>query len=243
MNIPTHVGFILDGNGRWAKERGLKRSEGHKAGFDNLNSLCKYIINKGVKVLSVYAFSTENFNRSEEEVNYLMRLFVKGFKQYRKDLMEENIKVVFSGIREHPLPKDVIKEIEETEEYTKNNTRGIFNVCVNYDGQMEIVDATKKIIEDVKNGELKETDVDKNVFNRYLYQNLAPIDLLIRTSGEYRLSGFMLWQSTYAEFYFPEIHFPAFTTKDFDDALEVYNNRDRRFGGIKEKSETNEEKK
>lgn len=235
MNIPNHVAFILDGNGRWAKERGMTRSEGHQAGFDNLYELCKYIINKGVKVFSVYAFSVENFKRSKQEVDFLMSLFIKGFKKYETEMNKENIKIVFSGIRNAPLPKGVIKVIEEVEENTKNNTKGIFNICINYDSQCEIIDATKKIVEDIKNGKLVSDDITKEVFNSYLYQDLPPIDLLIRTSGEYRLSGFMLWQASYAEFYFPKIHFPEFKCEDFDEAIKVYNKRDRRFGGIKEK--------
>lgn len=240
MNIPNHVAFILDGNGRWAKERGMTRSEGHQAGYENLYNLCKYIINKGVKVFSIYAFSTENFKRSKKEVEYLMNLFTKAFKKYEKEMNKESIKIVFSGIRTSPLPKDVIKMMEKVEENTKNNTKGIFNICINYDSQCEILDATKKIIEDVKSGKLNTDDITKEVFNSYLYQNLPPIDLLIRTSGENRLSGFMLWQASYAEFYFPKIHFPAFKCEDFDEALEVYNKRDRRFGGIKEKENNNE---
>lgn len=235
MKIPNHVGFILDGNGRWAQDRGLTRSEGHQEGFDNLQELSKYIFSKGVKVLSVYAFSTENFKRSKQEVDFLMNLFVKGFKKHEKELNKENIKIVFSGIRKSPLPDNVIKVIEEVEESTKNNTAGIFNICVNYDSQWEIVDATKKIIKDVEAGNLNVEEIDKETVNSYMYNNLPPIDLLIRTSGENRLSGFMLWQASYAEFYFPEIHFPAFKAQDFDRALEVYNGRDRRFGGINEK--------
>lgn len=237
MQIPNHVAFILDGNGRWAKERGLSRSEGHKAGFENLNELAKYIFNKGVKVLSVYAFSVENFKRSKEEVNFLMDLFVKGFKKYSKTLKEDNIKIVFSGKREFPLPEKVIKVMNEVEEETKFNTGGIFNICVNYDSQYEIVDATKRIIDDVSKCLLTKDDITKEVFNSYLYQDLPPVDLLIRTSGENRLSGFMLYQVSYAEFYFPNIYFPAFSKDDFDSAIKEYNKRDRRFGAIKEKSE------
>ena len=239
MKVPNHVAFILDGNGRWAQSRGLTRSEGHQAGFENLQELCKYVFDKGVKVFSVYAFSVENFKRSKQEVDFLMNLFVKKFKSYGKELNKENIKVVFSGIRKAPLPESVIKIIGEVEESTKDNTKGIFNICINYDSQWEIVDAKKKIVQDVANGKLTEDEITKEVFNSYLYQDLPPIDLLIRTSGENRLSGFMLWQASYAEFYFPMIHFPAFKNEDFDEALEVYNNRDRRFGGINEKKTNN----
>ena len=232
MNIPKHVGFILDGNGRWAKEQGLTRSEGHQAGFDNLTDLSKYIFNQGVEVLSVYAFSTENFKRSKAEVDFLMNLFVSGFKKYADELKKNDIKIVFSGRRAEPLPSKVIKVIEEVEEITKDCQKGIFNICVNYGSHAEIVDAVKSIINDG----VKAEDINEELFNKYLYQELPPIDLLIRTSGELRISNFMMWQAAYAEFYFPNIYFPAFKPKDFDKAIELYNNRDRRFGGIKEES-------
>ncbi len=229
MKIPKHVAFILDGNGRWAKERGLKRSAGHEEGFKNLRSLCKYILSKNVEILSVYAFSCENFKRSKEEVDYLMNLFIRGIKSYSDELHKEGIKVIFSGIRKEPLPKNVIKSMSDMEEKTKNNTKGIFNICINYDGQAEIVDATNQIISDVKAGIINEP-ITKEVFNKYLYQDLPPVDLVIRTSGESRISGFMLWQSSYAELYFPTKYFPDFKEKDFDKALEDYNKRERRFG-------------
>lgn len=230
MKMPNHVGFILDGNGRWAKERGLSRSEGHQEGFENLKELSKYIFNRGVKILSVYAFSTENFKRSKEEVDFLMNLFVKKFKEYAKELKENNIKVVFSGRREEPLPRKVIEAMKESEEITKDCDSGIFNICINYGSHAEIIDAVKKIVKDNIDVEA----LDEETFNKYLYQDLPPLDLLIRTSGEVRLSNYMLWQAAYAEFYFPETYFPAFKNEDFDKAIEAYNNRDRRFGGIKE---------
>ena len=237
MNIPKHVAIILDGNGRWAEERGLKRSAGHEEGFKTLRTLGKYILNKGVKVLSVYAFSCENFKRGKEEVDYLMDLFVRAFKSYADELNKEGIKVLFSGIRKYPLPAKVIKVMQNMENKTKNNTKGIFNVCINYDGQQEILDANNRLLEDIKNKEIK-GPITKEIFNQYLYQNLPPVDYVIRTSGEQRLSGFMLWQSSYAEFYFPEVYFPDFKEKEFDVALEVFNRRQRRFG--KERVENEE---
>lgn len=233
MKIPKHVAFILDGNGRWAKERGLSRSAGHEAGFKNLKKLCKYILSKKVEVLSVYAFSTENFKRSKEEVDYLMNLMVRGVKECAKELTKEKIKIVFSGMRKAPLPKKVIDIINDIENQTKDNQKGIFNICINYDGQQEIIDATLKIADDINNGVIK-TELTKEIYNKYLYQDLPPIDLLIRTSAENRLSGFMLWQASYAEFYFPKTYFPDFKEKDFDIALEEYNRRERRFGKVKE---------
>lgn len=232
LKIPTHVAIILDGNGRWALERGKTRSEGHFHGFNNLDKLSEYIFDKGIKILSIYAFSTENFKRSKEEVNYLMSLFTEAFKRYCERLNKRNIKIIFSGRRE-PLPKKVLKIMDKVTEDTKNNTGSIFNICVNYGGQFELVDAVKKIATKVKLNEINIDDIDPTMLNSNMYQDLPPVDLLIRTSGEYRLSNFLLWQNAYAEFYFPPVHFPAFDEKEFDKALLEFNKRDRRFGGIK----------
>jgi undecaprenyl diphosphate synthase len=226
IKIPCHVGIIMDGNGRWAKERGLNRSKGHEAGYKTLKTTAKYILDSGVKVLSVFAFSTENFNRPKEEVDFLMNLFIKGFKKDSAFFNKENIKVVFSG-RKEPLKKDVIETMEYLSESTKNNTKGILNICLNYGGRSEIVDAVNHIIKD----NLKE--VDEEVINNYLYNKLPDIDLLIRTSGEVRISNFMLWQLSYAELYFPKCYFPDFNQEEFDKALLEYTKRDRRFGSVK----------
>ena len=226
IKIPCHVGIIMDGNGRWAKERGLNRSKGHEAGYKTLKTTAKYILDSGVKVLRVFAFSTENFNRPKEEVDFLMNLFIKGFKKDSAFFNKENIKVVFSG-RKEPLKKDVIEAMEYLSESTKNNTKGILNICLNYGGRSEIVDAVNHIIKD----NLKE--VDEEVINNYLYNKLPDIDLLIRTSGEVRISNFMLWQLSYAELYFPKCYFPDFNQEEFDKALLEYTKRDRRFGSVK----------
>ena len=228
LKIPTHVGIIVDGNGRWAKERGLSRLKGHDAGFDNLRELVKYIHKRGVKYLSLYVFSTENFKRPKEEVDHLMDLFVIMYKRYRDDFAKNNIKVVFSG-RDEPLPKKVIKARDELVELTKNNTGGTVNFCMNYGGRAEIIDAIKKIAKSgVDVDSLTEEDIRK-----YLYQDLPDVDLMIRTSGELRLSNFLLWQNSYAEFYFPKTKFPDFHEADFDQALFEYTSRDRRFGNVK----------
>ena len=234
LKIPTHVGIILDGNGRWAKERGLIRSAGHKAGYETLRKLVKYINDKGVKVLSVYAFSTENFKRSEDEVSYLMNLFLKVFKKDLAEFNDNNVKVLFSG-RKEPLADDVWQAMKEMEETTKNNTGLILNICLNYGGQAEIVDATKKITEKVLNGEITIDDINEEMFRQNLYKDLPPMDLMVRTSGEVRVSNFMLYEIAYAEMYFPQAYFPDFDEREFDKAIEVYNKRDRRFGGIKNK--------
>ena len=230
LKVPNHVAIIVDGNGRWAKERNLSRMKGHDAGFENLKQLSKYILSKGIKILSVYVFSTENFKRDKEEVDHLMDLFVLMFKKDKNFFMKNNIKVVFSGADE-PLPKKVIEARDKITEMTKDNTGGIFNVCLNYGGRKEIVEATKKIINDGINV----NDINEEMFSHYMYQDLPDIDLMIRTSGELRLSNFLLWQNSYAEFYFPKTKFPDFKEKDFDEAILEYTKRDRRFGGIKNK--------
>lgn len=229
LKIPYHVGIILDGNGRWANERGLKRSEGHKAGFETLKILSKHVFTRGVKVLSVFAFSTENFNRTKEEVDYLMNLFLKGFKNSIKEFNKNNIKVVFSG-RKEPLSDKVYKSMKSLEKETLNNTGGILNICLNYGGQTEIVDTTKKLINDVLDGKLKTEDITPEIFMKNLYNDLPPMDFLIRTSGEIRVSNFMLFSLAYAEMYFPNTYFPDFKESEFDKALEEYTKRDRRFG-------------
>ena len=220
LKIPKHVAIIVDGNGRWAKERGMTRLQGHDAGFDNLKQLAKYILSRGIQVLSLYVFSTENFKREAAEVKHLMDL-LNFFK-------ENNIKVVFSG-RNEPLPERVIEARDELVEATKNNTGGIVNFCMNYGGRAEIVDAVKKV---VKSG-VSVDDLTEAEFSKYLYNDLPDVDLMIRTSGELRLSNFLLWQNSYAEFYFPETKFPDFHEADFDKAIIEYSRRDRRFGGIK----------
>lgn len=231
IKIPNHVAIILDGNGRWAKERGLPRSKGHDAGFKNLVKLSKYILSCGVKVLSLYCFSTENFKRSQDEVTHLMNIFTNLFKKETKEFNENNIKVVFSG-RDEPLSKKVIEAREYMMESTKDNTGGTLNICLNYGGRAEIVDACKKIIED----NISSEEIDEELFSHYLYQDLPDVDLMIRTSGELRLSNFLLWQNSYAEFYFPKVYFPDFDELEFDKALIEYTKRDRRFGEIKEEN-------
>ena len=222
-NIHTHVGIIMDGNRRWAKEKGKKTIEGHLAGANRIIDLADHVFKCGVKYLSIYAFSTENFNRSAEEVNYLMGLIVKFFTERVKELDEKNIKIVFSG-RKEPLSDKIYDIILKVQDLTKNNTGGILNVCLNYGGRAEIVDAVNKLISSDK-------EISEDAISHALYQDLPDLDYVIRTSGEMRLSNFMLWQASYAEFYFPKTYFPDFTNEEFDKALEEYNNRHRRFGG------------
>ena len=238
LKYPTHVGIIMDGNGRWAVERGLTRSQGHRAGADNLKDLVLYINELGIKYLSVYAFSTENFKRSKAEVDFLMNLFVSLFKSEADVFLKNNIKIIFSG-REKPLPKKVLKVMKELTEKSKDNTGLVFNVCLNYGSRAEIVDMTKKLCEEYKSGTIDLEDIDEEFILNNLYQELPDMDLLIRTSGELRLSNFMLYQASYSEFYFPKTYFPAFDRKEFDLAIDAFNGRDRRFGGINYEEKNN----
>lgn len=233
MDTINHIGIIVDGNGRWAEERGKIRSEGHKAGAEALEKIILYTSKKKIaNYLSLYVFSTENFNRSSEEVNYLMDLFMKWFKKAKSKYDSENIKVLFSS-KKDLLKPEIVKCIDELENETKNNTGLVVNFCLSYGGRQEIVDATKKIVKDVKNGNLDIDSIDEKVYGKYLYNELPDVDFLIRTSGENRISNFMLWQISYAEFYFPKVYFPDFTPECLKEAINVYKTRDRRFGKIK----------
>ena len=220
----------MDGNGRWATKKGLKRSLGHKAGAETLEKLLNHIFNLGIKYVSVYAFSTENFKREKEEVDYLMDLFVKMFSIKKKIFVKNELKVLFSGRRDN-LRDDVKRSIEKLEEATKDFKRGTFNICLNYGGRYEIIDMAKKIASLVKKEKINIDDINEDLVNKNMYQELPPLDFVIRTSGEKRVSNFMLWQASYAEYFFPETLFPDFGPYEFDKALEEYQNRNRRFGG------------
>ena len=227
----NHIAIIVDGNGRWAEERNLKRSEGHSA-----QALEKIILyankHKPTNYLSLYVFSTENFKRSPEEVNYLMDLFIKWFNKAKDNYKKENIKVLFSK-DDSLLNPDIIKKINELEIATKNNTGLTVNFCLSYGGRNEIINATKKIAKKVKENIISIDDISEELFQKNLYQQLPDIDLLIRTSGEQRISNFMLWQLSYAEFLFVDTYFPDFTPNDLEKSIDEYQKRDRRFGQIK----------
>lgn len=223
-DIPNHVAIIMDGNGRWATRQGKKRTDGHYAGYKRFKKTALYILEKGVKYLSVFAFSTENFKRSVEEVNYLMNLFVSAFKSDKNFFLKHNVKVVFSGRRE-PLSDEVYNVMKEIERDTEDCTGGVFNVCINYGGQAEIVDTAKRIATMVKNGEISIDEIDTETYYKYQYNDLPPVDLMIRTSGEIRISNFMLYSLSYAELYFTDTCFPDFDEEEFDKALSSYQNR------------------
>ena len=233
MNVPKHVAIIMDGNGRWAKKRGMPRSAGHLEGSKTLEKLALHAIDMGVSVLSIYAFSTDNFKRNKEEVNYLMDLAVKYFNTKFEKINKRGIKVVISG-RKTNLRDDVVNAINSIEEKTKDNKEGILNICLNYGGQEEIIDGAIRLAEDIKNG-LDVSAFTREDFYKYMYHELPPIDLLIRTGGEERVSNFMLYEMSYAEFYFTNTYFPDFDKSELNKALFMFDNRDRRFGGINDK--------
>ena len=230
--IPTHVGIIMDGNGRWAQERGMIRTMGHKNALKTLKALCLHMADVGVKYASLYAFSTENFKRDKSEVDYLMDLFIESFKKEFRFLIDNDVRVVFSGRRE-PLPKKVLEAMDSIVEDTKNNHKLVLNICLNYGSHAEVVDMTKRIAEMYKNNEISLEDITEEFIQKNMYVDLPPLDFVIRTSGELRLSNFMMYQASYAEFYFPKVYFPDFTTEEFDKAVVEFNKRNRRFGGIK----------
>ena len=236
--IPNHVGIIMDGNGRWAQQRGMIRTMGHKKAVGNLKELCIHMADVGVKYCSLYAFSTENFKRDIKEVDFLMNLFISSFNKEFEFIKKKNVRVIFSGRRE-PLPEKVLEAMDTLVEDTKNNTDLVLNICINYGSHAEMVDTTKKLCEMYKNGEIELDDIDESFIQKNLYQDLPPLDFVIRTSGELRLSNFMMYQASYAEFYFPKVLFPDFDNEEFDKAILEFNKRNRRFGGIKDEKKNN----
>ena len=229
--IPRHVAIIVDGNRRWAKNRLMPASFGHKAGFERLKEITRYAVgDRGVFVLSLYVFSTENFARDAKEVGYLMDLFANNFRTIADEMNERGCKVLFSGRREG-LQARVCDAMDYMEQLTAQNTKGIVNFCLNYGSRAELTDAVRAIAAETKTGTLDPAAIDERTIEQHLYQDLPPVDLMIRTSGEQRLSNFLLWQCAYAEFYFTPVLFPDFTKECFDAALADYANRDRRMGG------------
>jgi len=228
-DLPQHIGIILDGNRRWAKRQGLKVFDGHKKGAEVLEEIVVHGLEIGIKYTSVYVFSTENWSRAADEVNYLMNLLVSLFTKKIDRIMEKGGRVVFVGdLDDEKISPKVKKVIAETVERTKDNAAGTIAICFNYGGQLEIVDAVKKIV----NQGIDAEDITPETISDNLYSpELPPIDLVIRTSGEQRLSNFMLWRTVYSEFVFVDKDWPDFIPADLDAAVEVYQNRHRRFGG------------
>lgn len=223
--IPKHIGFIVDGNRRWARERNLPTLEGHRKGFSKVEKVATKMIEKGVEFVSFYLFSTENWNRSEEEVSYLMDLLRHNVKRLQKKFVKENIRCVVMG-RAEPAPQDLLDALKTLEEKTKDGTRGTVCICFNYGGQWEIADAVTKIIKEGITGEITPEIIASHIY----HPEVPPCDLIVRTSGEERISGFQLWRASYSEFLFLKKYFPGMTEKDCDKILENFANRSRRFG-------------
>jgi len=233
--IPHHIAIILDGNGRWANKRGLPRTMGHRKGAENLRDTVISCSKLGIKALSVYAFSTENWNRPKDEVDYLMALPKEFEETYKGNFKEHNIRVIFSG-RKDRFSKENLALINKIEQNTQDRTGMILNVCFDYGSHTEIISAMKDISELYKTGNIKLDDINVELVNSHLYtKDLPPLDLLIRTSGEQRISNFLLWQIAYSEFYFTKKYWPEFSEKELLKALNDFQNRTRRFGGIKVK--------
>ena len=231
--IPQHIGIIMDGNGRWAKARKLPRSMGHKAGVETIRNIVRESNRLGVKYLTLYAFSTENWKRPQTEVSFLMDLLVRYLRSEFKELNENNVIIDFIGDIEE-LPKVCYEELVSANQRTKNNTGVHMYLALNYGGQREIVQAVKRAYQDVEAGNLKLDQLDEKGFSSYLYAGDIPEpDLIIRPSGEYRLSNFMLYQSAYAEFWFSDIYWPDFKPEHLRQAIFDVQQRDRRFGGVK----------
>ena len=234
MVIPQHVAIILDGNGRWAKSKGMPRNYGHVRGAKNLETICRDAYNMGIKYLTVYLFSTENWKRSKEEVNALMDLFRSYTKTCKNTARKNNMKVRVLGDPE-ALDSDLRRSLKELEESSKGNTGLNFQIAINYGRRDEMVRAIRRLAQDCMEGEVRPEDIDERLFASYLDTREVPDpDLLIRTSGEQRLSNYLLWQLAYTEFYFTEVPWPAFTKEELWKAIEKYNSRERRYGGVKE---------
>lgn len=231
--LPRHIALVMDGNGRWAEERGMKRTEGHRRGEAVLLDVVDACLALGIPYLSAYAFSTENWRRSAEEVRFLMGFNRDVLRRQRHWLNERGVRVVWAGRRPR-LWRSVIKELEAAEELTKDNTKMTLVMCVNYGGRAELVDGIRTLAEQVSRGELDPRSINEKTVNSVMYDpDMPDVDLFLRPSGEKRTSNFLLWQSAYAEMIYQDKLFPDFTPEDLFAAVEEYARRDRRFGGVK----------
>jgi len=228
--IPNHVGVIIDGNRRWAKERNLPTFEGHLKGYRKFKQIPTWFFSRGVKILSVYAFSTENWNRAPEEVNYLMKLLKQALEEGLENAKEKNYRILLSG-RLNELPGNLPELCSDVMNQTQTFRDGTLHICLNYGGRPEIIDAIKKIIAN----KIELEQVHEGMLKKYFYQgNLPDPDIIVRTSGEQRISGFLLWQAAYSEFMFMKKFWPDFEERDVEAIINEYNERERRFGGDKE---------
>ncbi len=233
LKIPRHVAIIMDGNGRWAKQHGKERVEGHLAGAESVERLLEIVSKYGIRYLTLYAFSTENWKRSREEVDALMLLLTEFLRKNLSRLKDNKIRLLVTG-RIDGLPEEPRNELEKAIAETSEDYEYTLILALNYGGRAEIADAAKKIAEEVKNEKLDPSVIDETLFSRYLYLPDVPDpDLMIRTSGEFRISNFLLWELSYAEFYITDTYWPDFDAAEFRKAIEAYSARDRRFGGRK----------
>jgi len=230
-NIPKHIAIIMDGNGRWAKKRGLSRSMGHREGSRTLKKIVEECYRLGIRYLTVYAFSTENWSRPKEEVDELMKLLLEYLRNAEKELAGKNVRIRVIGEKKR-LPEEIIREIEKVEKNTEHIEGLDFIIALNYGGRQEIVDAVSRLVEDVKAGLVSKVD-EQAISERLYTKDIPDPDLLIRTSGEMRLSNFLIWQSSYTEFYFCDVLWPDFSAANLRDAIISYQGRQRRFGGVK----------
>ena len=228
IKIPRHLAIILDGNGRWAKRRNLPRLMGHRAGLRNLENMVRVVKDKGIRYFSVYAFSTENWNRPVMEVTGLMRLFGYYLRRKVEEIKSMNVRIRFCG-RKDRIPEDLLKQMQWAEDYTKDGKELDFILCLNYGGRAEILDAVNSLIASKPDSPVTEEDLRKHFY----LPDVPDPDLIIRTSGELRLSNFWLWESAYSEYYFTSIHWPDFNEEELDKALSDYSGRERRYGGLK----------
>lgn len=230
--LPVHIGIIMDGNGRWAKKRGLPRKAGHSAGAKTFRKITRYCSDIGIKYLTVYAFSTENWKRPEDEVRSLMKLFKSYLEEALADFKDDSIVVKFIGDKA-PFDEDLRNLMIENEESSKDRDGMVLNIAMNYGSRDEIVRAVKNIIKDVQSGAVLTENIDEQLISDYLYTSGQPDpDLIIRPSGEYRISNFLLWQSAYTEFVIMNKLWPDFETSDLDEAIKIYSQRNRRYGGV-----------
>jgi len=234
--LPKHIAIICDGNGRWAKKRGLPRTFGHRKGGFNIRDISRACNEIGIKVVTFFCFSTENWNRPEGEVSYLMKAPLRYIKRYKKEVLESKGRLRLIG-RKDRLPKDFLDLFNEIEEKTKDHTGVTVNLCVDYGSYDEITTAIKNICKDYKDDKIKLDDITPKLVDNYLMtKDLPPLDLLIRTSGEYRISNFLLWQLAYSELYFTDVLWPDFDKNELIKAIIDYQSRDRRFGAIKDEN-------
>ena len=230
--LPRHVAIIMDGNGRWASYRGLLRSAGHSAGVKTLKKILTVAVNLNLEALTVYAFSTENWKRPHSEVDFLLHLFSEYLEKEKREMHEKNVQLRFLG-RIEEFSAGIQNQIQDATTLMKNNTGVKFNIAANYGGQDEILRAAQKLASKVSIGKISTRDIDAELFESELdTHGLPPVDLLIRTSGDMRISNFLLWQAAYAELWFTNTQWPEFSPEEFVDALNNFANRDRRFGGL-----------